>query len=338
MLKCVDQALAIAFLLTSMALAQNPGTPDWASFDKQAEQLYDKGDLKEAIRVARLSVKAASNPKQSGRSLDRLGFLLYTSGNLKEGEAFLRQALALREEKLGVDTLDYAESANDLALFCRDSDKLPEARVLAGHAVAIRSRLLGPSHMPVAESLNTLASIDALAGEYDRAISGFEAALAIHESQPGPKDYSEEYGTLCINLAGTYQRVGQICEVRISISKRTRRPAHQAGSQPPRLFCQPGGVRLSAGGTRPLFRCRKALRGERPPPARAAWRTALLLRDIFEQSRRSLYRVRQPRGGRIRLSEIARSEKKNSRPRCPPRRRLAQKSGPPRLRQTSVGR
>ena len=131
------------FLGASGPLARSQ--PDWASLDRQAEELYVKGDLKEAIRIARLAVDAASDPKQSGRSLDRLGFLEYTSGNLKDGESFLRQALELRKSKLGIDTADYAESANDLALFCRDSGKLPEARVLAEEAVAIRSRVLGRS-------------------------------------------------------------------------------------------------------------------------------------------------------------------------------------------------
>src|SRR5207249_3255788 len=85
----------------------------------------------------------------------------------------------------------------------------PEARTLAAQSVAIRSRVLGPQHLRVAESLNTLGSIHAYLGEYDQAIAHFEQARAIHESQPEPKDFSEEYGTLCINLAGTYQRVGK---------------------------------------------------------------------------------------------------------------------------------
>lgn len=191
------------------ALSQAAPTQDWASLDRQADEVYGKGDLKEAIRIAKLAVSVAADPKQSGRSLDRLGFFEFTSGNLKDGESHLREALELRKTKLGLDTADYAESANDLALFCRDSGKLPEARELAEQAVAIRSRLLGVRHLRVAESLNTLASIFALRGEYDPAISRFEEARAIHESQPEPQELSEEYGTLCVNLAGTYQRVGR---------------------------------------------------------------------------------------------------------------------------------
>jgi CHAT domain-containing protein len=191
------------------ARSQETDRQDWASLDRKAEDLYNAGELKEAIRIARMAVSAAADAKQSGRSLDRLGFFEYTSGNLKDGESFLRQALDLRKMKLGTETADYAESANDLALLCRDAGKLPEARRLADEAVAIRSRIFGMQHVRVAESLNTLGSAVALQGDYDAAIARFERARAIHESQTDSKDLSEEYGTLCVNLAGTYQRVGK---------------------------------------------------------------------------------------------------------------------------------
>ncbi len=139
-----------------MLLAQKP---DWDALDGQVEQLYLKGDMAGAVRVAKLAVDAASTPKQSGRSLDRLGFLYYNSGNLKDGELFLRQGLALRREKLGADSADYAESANDLALFCRDTRRFPEAQSLAEEAVAVRSRVLGANDPTVAETLETLGSI-----------------------------------------------------------------------------------------------------------------------------------------------------------------------------------
>jgi CHAT domain-containing protein len=190
-------------------LLQDPPPRDWASLDRQAESLYAKGDLKEAIRISKLAVDAASGARQSGHSMDRLGFFEYTSGDQKNGERHLRQALELRKNEFGADSADFSESANDLALYCRDSAKLPEGRTLAELAVAIRTRVLGATDLRVAESLDTLGSILALQGEYDLATSNLEQALRIHEAQPDPNGLGEEYGTLCINLAGTYQRAGK---------------------------------------------------------------------------------------------------------------------------------
>jgi CHAT domain-containing protein len=194
---------SLALFFATLACAQS-----WSSYDAEAESLYGKGDLAGAIRIAKLAVASAADLKQSAHSLDRLGFFQYTSGDLKTGEASLRQALEIRKTKIGEDTLDYAESANDLALLCRDSDQYPEGRKLAEQAVAIRSKLLGGRDPRVAESLATLGGVLVLSGEYDQAIARMEEALAIHESQ-SPPDFNEEFGTLCINLAGSYQRVGR---------------------------------------------------------------------------------------------------------------------------------
>lgn len=205
--------IGLALIFAALACAQ-----DWFSLDAQAENSYAKGNLAEAIRVAKVAVGAASDSKQTAHSLDRLGFFQYTAGDLKTGEESLRRALEIRKTKIGEDTLDYAESANDLALLCRDSNQYPEGRKLAEQAVAIRSKHLGGRDPRVAESLNTLGGILAFLGEYDQAIARMEEALAIHQSQ-SPPEFSEEFGTLCINLAGTYQRVGRYANAEAMFEK-----------------------------------------------------------------------------------------------------------------------
>ncbi|HKX00383.1 MAG TPA: CHAT domain-containing tetratricopeptide repeat protein [Bryobacteraceae bacterium] len=221
MTKWAQSFVVLALLLGGLphsASSQDSQQAGWTTLDKQAEDFYSKGDLAQAIGAARRAVAVASDPKESARSLDRLGFFEYTSGNLKDGERDLRQALEIRKEKLGAESADYAESANDLALVCRDSGKLAEARALAEQAVSIRSREPG-EHLRLAESLNTLGSTLGLMGDYDLAISKMEQALAIHESQPQPRELNEEYGTLCINLAGTYQRVGKYAKAEATFEK-----------------------------------------------------------------------------------------------------------------------
>jgi len=55
-------AVAFWFAAAATLLAQQS---DWDSLDKQIEQLYLKGDLAGAVRVAKLAVDAAATPKQS---------------------------------------------------------------------------------------------------------------------------------------------------------------------------------------------------------------------------------------------------------------------------------
>jgi CHAT domain-containing protein/tetratricopeptide (TPR) repeat protein len=206
--KAVLAILFLAFLLPS-GFSQSVSPANWETLDKQLEQAYLKGDLAEGIRVAKLAVEAASTPQQSGKSLDRLGYLYYVSGNFKDGEAFLRQGLEIRRTKVGPDTEECAESLNDLALFCRDTRKLAEAKTLAEEAVAIRARVLDAQDPVLAETLETLGSIYSARGEYELSASTFQKARAIYESQLDPANPRAEYGTLLVNIAGNDQRLGK---------------------------------------------------------------------------------------------------------------------------------
>ena len=179
---------------------------------RKPRSAYTKGDLQEAIRIAKVAVAAASDSKQSAHSLDRLGFFQYTAGDLKTGEASLRQALEIRKTKIGEDTLDYAESANDLALLCRDTNQFAEGRKLAEQAVSIRSKLLGARDPLVAESLNTLGGILVFQGEYDGAIASME----------GRSRFTNRNRRR--NSAKNSARCASISRVRISASEGMRTP------------------------------------------------------------------------------------------------------------------
>ncbi|MGA2212264.1 MAG: CHAT domain-containing tetratricopeptide repeat protein, partial [Bryobacteraceae bacterium] len=227
------KAASLALFVAAGAMVLLGQKADWEALDQQTEQLYLKGDLAGAVNIAKLALDAASNPKQTGRSLDRLGFLYYNSGNLKDGETFLRQSLDLRREKLGADTDDYAQSANDLALFCRDTRRFPEAQALAEEAVAIRSRILDANDPSLAETLETLGSIYTGEGEYEKSAATFEKARAIYESRIDAKNPAPpEYGTLLVNLSGNYQRLGKYrkseagYETALDVLRKTIGPTH----------------------------------------------------------------------------------------------------------------
>lgn len=199
--------VVLLLVVTPLLIAQKP---DWDALDNQVEQLYLKGDMAGAVNAAKLALDAASTPKQTGRSLDRLGFLYYNTGNLKDGETLLRKSLELRREKLGAETDDYAQSANDLALFLRDTRRFPEAQPLAEEAVAVRTRILQVNDPSLAETLETLGTIYSGQGKYEQSAATFEKARAIYKSHIDAKNPAPpEYGTLLVNLAGNYHRLGR---------------------------------------------------------------------------------------------------------------------------------
>ena len=222
MLRRTGLTCAIAMAVCqSVSVAQAPASQEnnWQALDRHAADLYEKGDLPQAIEAAQAALAVAASPRETGRSLDRLGFLYYTSGKLTDGEAFLRKSLHTCESAFGVDSLEYAEAANDLAMLLRDLTRMDEAKALARRAVETRQHLLGDTALPLAESLNTLATVSAMSGDYATGVGEFERAMAIHESRPAPERDTEEYGTLCINLAGTYQRLGKYTEAEATFQK-----------------------------------------------------------------------------------------------------------------------
>src|SRR5262245_9280744 len=120
--KCVA-VLLVFFALTapgSGAFFQTTTVSGWADLDRQAEERFAMGDRKGAAQIARLAMAAASDPGQSARSMNRLGLFEYLTGNIAEGESLLRRAIDLRRTGFGADSIEYAESANDLAIFCRE--------------------------------------------------------------------------------------------------------------------------------------------------------------------------------------------------------------------------
>src|SRR3989442_15385949 len=104
---CISGTIGL-WLCQAAASGQGAVVSDWQALDTRASELYSQGDLPQAIGVAQAALRAAASPRESGKSLDRLGFLHYTSGNLPEGEKFLRQSLQVREAAFGPESLDYA--------------------------------------------------------------------------------------------------------------------------------------------------------------------------------------------------------------------------------------
>lgn len=91
--------------------------------------------------------------------LDALGVAYRSHGRYEKAVPLLRQALALREQELGKDHVQVAESLHNLANVERSLDRPDEAERLIRRALAIQRRAFPQGHKSLARGLNNLASL-----------------------------------------------------------------------------------------------------------------------------------------------------------------------------------
>ncbi len=98
----------------------------------------------------------------------------------------LERALAIREDQLGPDHPDTADSLHHLAATQARRADYRGALPLLRRALDIRERVLGPDHPETARTLNVLALAHEGLDEAGRARALFERALATRERVLGP--------------------------------------------------------------------------------------------------------------------------------------------------------
>jgi len=129
---------------------------------------------------------SVGRPETFGRVLNDAGKYLWERGRYAEARPLYERALAIREEALGPDHSDVAQTLNSLALLHRDQGRYAEAQLLYEHALAIGEKAVEPNNPDIALSLNGLAILHFDQGRYAEAQPLFERGLAIREKVLGP--------------------------------------------------------------------------------------------------------------------------------------------------------
>lgn len=113
--------------------------------------------------------------------LNKMGHYLWDRGQYTEAQPLLEQALAMREQVLGAEHPDLAQSLNDIAVLYDQLSMYKRAEALHHRALAIREKVLEPEHPLVAQSLNNLAWVYREQGQFSQAESLYRRSLAITE-------------------------------------------------------------------------------------------------------------------------------------------------------------
>jgi eukaryotic-like serine/threonine-protein kinase len=167
----------LAFLVDLFAVS-DPG--EARGRDLSARELLDRG-------AARVDRELRGQPVVRAALLDALGRVYLRLGLYERAGPLLATALALRQQALGAEHPDVAESWTRLGDLWQAQDEYDRAEAAYRKALALREQLFGAEHPAVAASLDSLADVLSDRGDYRAALPLLRRALALREKRFGPE-------------------------------------------------------------------------------------------------------------------------------------------------------
>ena len=163
---------------------------------------FDRGET----LAGRANVLAARDPGRSAQALRALGFAYAGEKRLSEGEAVLRQAVALDRQAHGETGIETARSLAQLANLLLRAQRFDEALLPAEQALAIDQARLGHTHPLIADDFCDLGLIYAGLKRYEDAIASLAYAMGLL-GQAGARD-SPRFAYAELDLAGVLRTTG----------------------------------------------------------------------------------------------------------------------------------
>src|SRR6266511_4075716 len=192
-----------------------------------------KGAPAGGYEIRLVELRAATEKErvlQEARKLHTESQRLSRDGKYDESRPAAERALELREEALGPESPDVAQSLNNLAIIYRDKGDYAKAEPLFQRAMAIYEKAVGPESPDVATSLNSLANLYRLKGDYAKAEPLVQRALAIREKALGPEhpDVAASLNNLGIiyRIKGDYAKAEPLCQRALAIWEKAVGPEH----------------------------------------------------------------------------------------------------------------
>ncbi|WP_277988890.1 FxSxx-COOH system tetratricopeptide repeat protein [Ktedonosporobacter rubrisoli] len=153
--------------------------------------------------------------------LYKMADYLRSRADYGQAETLYKQALEMREEKLGAHHLDMAPLLCDLGNLYREQGKYERAEKLYQQALEIQRQEPGVQQLKIASSLKALANLYRRQGKFKQAGHVYQQVLEIQEQALGP-DHLE---TACVHngLAivncnqGNYQRAEQFSQYALRV-------------------------------------------------------------------------------------------------------------------------
>jgi len=144
-----------------------------------AREILDKG----ADRVAG---ELKGQPVVQARLMETMGRVFINLGLYGKAEPMVREALKVRQDKIGVRSLEAAESLHSVGEVNRLREKNDEAEKLFLEALAIREERLGKGDLLVGDVVHSLGMLYEIEGQYDKSEAAFRREVEIKEKALGP--------------------------------------------------------------------------------------------------------------------------------------------------------
>ncbi|MGA2289113.1 FxSxx-COOH system tetratricopeptide repeat protein [Bradyrhizobium sp.] len=188
------------------------------------------------------------------------GLALYRQGPLATfalAQPLYERALAIRENLLGPDHPDTAQSLHNLANLLQDQGDFVSVQPLHERALAIRERVLGTRHPDTAQSLNSLAMQLVIQGDFANAGMLLERALAIRQETLGPEHpaTAQSLNNLArvLQMSGNIVGAASLLERALVIREKALGPEHPATGKSLSNLARMLQAKGDLAGARPLF-------------------------------------------------------------------------------------
>ena len=159
---------------------------------KQADPSQTRGERLSAREILdqgaeRVSRELASEPDIQAALMDAIGEVNLGLGRIDRAAPLLEGALATRRRIAGPESLEVAESLENVASLRVARSDFAGGEKLLAQALDLKRRLLGASHVEVAKTLNHLGQTVAERGDFKRAEPLHRQALDIARKAEGPE-------------------------------------------------------------------------------------------------------------------------------------------------------
>lgn len=140
-------------------------------------------------------------------SVHNLARLYEVKGQFNKSLELYQEALAIRKEIFGEESIEYASTLSNIGFVCAFLEMNEKGLAEAKKALAIRKKLLGEEDKDYAVSLSVVGILYANLGQYNKAIPLLEQSVAIIKNKLGTGN--NEYTSNANNLLVVYEQNGE---------------------------------------------------------------------------------------------------------------------------------